>query len=126
MKKLKVLTTLSVFLFASLAFAPQASATPDGCGDLDNGQLCIRKVDGKWVTSYFRHSGDGSIKVRLGWQEKFSNGYVDSAQYDSPLLSVAAGKDVKYGRKPVKQSDSCIRGNMKHNSDEYVTKWVCP
>jgi hypothetical protein len=129
MKKLKILMPLAAILFASVAFAPQASATPNGCGDTDNGQLCIRKVDGKWVTSYWRHGAggaDGSITVRLGWQEKFSNGYVDSAQFDSPKLTVEAGKTIKYGRNPVKQNDSCIRGTMKHSSDTYVTKWVCP
>jgi len=74
MRLLKALTVTFVLFVASFTFAPQASAAPAHCGDLENGQLCINKVDGKWETKYFRHSGSGKIHVTLGWQEKFSNG----------------------------------------------------
>ncbi|WP_435642297.1 hypothetical protein ACR9VJ_00720 [Streptomyces sp. H49] len=62
---------------ATVIAAPAASATPAGCGELDNGQLCIPGgkvgVNGTftWTVGYSR-SKSGQITVTLGDQRKNS------------------------------------------------------
>ncbi|MFF5716232.1 hypothetical protein [Streptomyces buecherae] len=127
-RPLGISIALAAILGSTVTFAPAASATPAGCGDLSKGSLCIKggKV-GKtgsytWRVRYVRHQG-GEIKVKLGSQRKNS---------DITAWELWFGtKKTKNGvaelrRKHEINKDECIRGVMEYKSKVYVTKWRCP
>ncbi|WP_440556049.1 hypothetical protein ACSP97_00630 [Streptomyces sp. SCPE 10] len=72
-----IAASLISVLGATVIAVPAASATPAGCGELDNGQLCIPGgkvgVNGTftWTVGYSR-SKSGQITVTLGDRRKNS------------------------------------------------------
>ncbi|WP_242578263.1 hypothetical protein [Streptomyces sp. MST-110588] len=122
--------TIVSVLAASLAAAPTASATTDGCGDLSNGQLCVRGgklgTTGtyKFTTSYWRGGpANGEVTVKLGTQRKND----DITAY--PLWF--GSKKTRNGyaelsRSHKLNSDECVRGVMQYKGKTFTTKWRCP
>ncbi|MGI5261471.1 hypothetical protein [Streptomyces angustmyceticus] len=124
-------TTVLAVLGGSLVAAPAASATPTGCGDLSNGQLCIKggKLGKggkyKFTVSYWRGGSGarGEITVKLGTQRKNDDITAWPLWFGS--------KKTRNGYAALSKtheldSDNCIRGVMDYKGKTYVTKWRCP
>ncbi|MBD0707238.1 MULTISPECIES: hypothetical protein [unclassified Streptomyces] len=107
--------------------APAALATPTGCGDLSNGQLCVNKparASGDFETSYYRHSGEGSITVTLGAQFKNPDGTVHPTDWIASR-TIKVGTVGSASRYYTTDSGWCVRGAMKSGNTTYITKWLC-
>ena len=129
MRKAGILASAMAFFAAiSIVMAPEASATTDGCGDLDNGQLCIfhpSKPSGNYETRYFKNGG-ADVLVMLGEQAKTPNGTVQPKDYDSAWLTAKAGHTVSKTRYLTMDKGWCIRAAMKTKAgDTYIGKWYC-
>ncbi|MFF3367077.1 hypothetical protein [Streptomyces misionensis] len=125
-----IAASLISVLGVTVIAAPAASATPSGCGDLENGQLCI--TGGKvgvhgtftWTVGYSR-SKSGQITVTLGDQRKNSKITALPTYYGS----VKTNKTANYAQLSNKHgidAGDCIRGIMEYKGKTYVTKWRCP
>ncbi|GGZ21758.1 hypothetical protein GCM10010300_76840 [Streptomyces olivaceoviridis] len=127
MRKFALAASAAAAFFAvSVVVAPSASATADGCGDLSNGQLCIKHPStpgGTYTTEYFKHSG-GDVQVQLGYQSKYDD-TTQPKHFDSPWLTAKSGKTVKHGRYLTLDKGWCIRALMKTHDDDFVGKWYC-
>lgn len=119
---------LSAVLAASVVVAPTASATPDGCGELSNGNLCLTKYTvGKtgsfnFTVQYVRHTG-GEITVKLGTQRK--NDQITALPLwfgDKKTRNGVAELSKKH---PIDKGD-CVRAVMDYKNTTYVGKWRCP
>ncbi|MGH4028503.1 hypothetical protein ACQB60_06155 [Actinomycetota bacterium Odt1-20B] len=113
-------------LIASLVMAPSASATTQGCGDLSNGQLCIKGPvpnKGTYTISYYRFKG-GEITVNLGYEIKLErrNKIVEGHWLGNKKTKNSIARAKKY---VLMGDEGCIRGMMKHSGHKYVTKWRC-
>lgn len=121
-----LIATLGVTVIA----APAASATPSGCGELDNGQLCITGgkvgVNGTytWTVSYSR-SKAGQITVTLGDQRKNSKITALPTYYGTATTNKTANYATLSNKHGINAED-CIRGIMEYKGTTYVTKWRCP
>ncbi|MFJ9245382.1 hypothetical protein [Streptomyces sp. NPDC101776] len=119
---------MAVVAALSIAMAPAAGATSDGCGDLDNGQLCIYHPagpSGDYETRYFKNGGP-DVVVMLGEQAKTPDGNVQPKDYDSTWLTAKAGRTVSKTRYLTMDKGWCIRAAMKTKSGEtYIGKWYC-
>ncbi|OKH98924.1 hypothetical protein A6A06_25290 [Streptomyces sp. CB02923] len=129
MRKKIILLATAAFAASSLITAPAASATPRGCGDMANGQLCIKQPAGNhyggyYTTDYFKHSGKAA-KVKLGYRARTPNGKDNGIVWDSKWLNVKAGKPVQKKRYLTMDRGWCIRGYMKSGGKTYQTKYLC-
>ncbi|MFB7516399.1 hypothetical protein [Streptomyces sp. NPDC056144] len=122
-------------LFASLAFvlalgtatAPAAMATPDGCGDLANGQLCVNKpsgASGTFEVSYYRHSGSGTVTVQMGIQFKIPDGTIHPTDWIAER-TIKVGTYGRASRYYTTDPGWCVRGQMKSGNTTYGTEWLC-
>lgn len=124
------ITALIVSFIAILGIgvvaAPAAMATPSGCGDLSNGQLCLNTPgpSGTYEVSYYRHAGTGSITVEMGVQHKTPNGTVHPVDWIN-TRTIAVGKYGTVYKYYTADRDWCARGAMKSGNTTYITKWVC-
>lgn len=128
-KFLTLLISLAVAMGIGLIAAPAASATPKGCGDLTNGQLCVNKLSstaaGDFETLYWRHGGKGSIEVKLGVQFKNSSGKIYGIDWLA-TRTVKSGGLVKAKRYFTTDPGWCVRGTMvSGDSATFITKWLC-
>ncbi|BCM65726.1 hypothetical protein EASAB2608_01060 [Streptomyces sp. EAS-AB2608] len=126
MRKFTFAASAAALFAVSVLVAPSASATADGCGDLSNGQLCIKHPStpgGTYTTEYFKHSG-GDVKVELGYQSRYSN-KMQPKHFDSGWLTAKSGKTLKKGRYLTLDKGWCIRPLLKTHDDEFVGKWYC-
>ncbi|MFF0747181.1 hypothetical protein ACFYVL_43060 [Streptomyces sp. NPDC004111] len=72
---LSIVAVFSALVSGSLVTAPAANATPSGCGDLENGQLCLTggKIgeSGNYLfTAKYLRTKNGEVTVKLGSQRK--------------------------------------------------------
>ena len=113
-------------LGALLVLAP-VGVTPDGCGDLSGGRLCVEgPVGGRgtFTTRYVRHehAAGGPSSVRLGYQRKdaritaFPGWFATLRTKDSSLTGTGT-LDTAPGE--------CVRGLLWHDNRDYVTEWLC-
>lgn len=125
-----IATSFAAVIATSVIFAPAASATPSGCGDLANGQLCISggtvgKAGTYTFTVGYARNKSGVINVRLGDQRK--NDQITAAEnwygYDK---TDNPGVYAERSQKHDLNSDDCIRGIMEYGGSTYITKWRCP
>lgn len=121
-------------LGALLVLAP-VGVTPDGCGDLTGGRLCVEgPVGGKgtFTTRYVRHdtgtgtgTGTGTAPtLQLGYQRKdaritaFPGWFGTLRTEDASTASAATGTlDTAPGE--------CVRGLLRADDRDYVTEWLC-
>lgn len=125
---LRVLAGTLLTAASALAPAPATHSTPDGCGDLSNGRLCIAApTGGHGVTvSYVRHRA-GDVAVQLGYQRKDARitalpGWFGDGRTRAGRATVRATLDTAPGE--------CIRAVMLYRTpaqtpQQYVTKWRC-
>ncbi|MFH8717636.1 hypothetical protein [Streptomyces zaomyceticus] len=107
--------------------APSAMATPNGCGSLSNGQLCVDKpsgASGTFVVSYLRHSGEGTVTVSLGAQFKTPNGTVHPTDWIADR-TIKTGTKGSASRYYTTDSGWCVRAAMKSGQATYISKWLC-
>ncbi|MFJ9160300.1 hypothetical protein ACIRPS_26250 [Streptomyces griseoviridis] len=121
-----VFGVLLALLVAGLVVAPPAGATPQGCGDLSNGQLCITgpvPTPGTYTVSYWRHIS-AEITVRLGHQIKIERtGRI--AQTTWLGKKKTQNGSAKLSRFVDLDGEGCIRGIMSHGGETFVSKWRC-
>ncbi|MFD9865759.1 hypothetical protein ACFXI8_20365 [Streptomyces niveus] len=115
-------------LGAMLALAP-VGATPDGCGDLSGGRLCVEGPvggEGAFTTRYLRHGADGGEgpgpEVRLGYQRKDARitafpGWFGTLRTEDGSAALTGTLDTAPGE--------CVRGLLHHDGRDYVTEWLC-
>ncbi|MFD3921278.1 hypothetical protein [Streptomyces sp. NPDC058595] len=116
-------------LGAVLVLAP-VGPTPDGCGDLSGGRLCVEGPvggEGEFTTRYVRH-GTGADNghaptVRLGYQRKDARitafpGWFGTLRTKDGSAALTGTLDTQPGE--------CVRGLLHHDGREYVTEWLCP
>ncbi|MER5888695.1 hypothetical protein ABT160_33125 [Streptomyces sp. NPDC001941] len=115
-------------LAALLVAAPPAGATPRGCGDTSNGQLCVDgpfPVAGLYCASYWRTRTAGEIRPRLGYQLGLKNS--DSVDVRRWWGSKATrnGYVRLCGHVAGKSVETCIRSVMSYKGAIYASKWRC-
>ncbi|MFD7665148.1 hypothetical protein [Streptomyces sp. NPDC059788] len=129
MRKKTILLATAAFAASSLITAPAASATPRGCGDMANGQLCVNQPPGNhyggyYTTEYVKHHGK-PVKVKLGYRAKSASGQDHGIVWDSKWLTAKDGKVVQKKRYLTMDRGWCIRGYMKSGGKTYETKYLC-
>ncbi|WP_432096015.1 hypothetical protein [Streptomyces sp. bgisy100] len=127
-RSLGISVTVAALLGTTLATAPPASATPAGCGDLSNGQLCVRGRTGtsgnfRFSTLYWRSGARGEITVKLGSQRKTDRIIAFPLWFGSKKTRNGYAKLSK--RHHISRHE-CVRGVMEYKRDIYFTKWRCP
>lgn len=115
-------------LGAVLALAP-AGVTPDGCGDLTGGRLCVEGPvggEGAFTTRYVRHGADGEKgpgpAVQLGYQRKDARitafpGWFGTLRTKDGSAELTGTLDTAPGE--------CVRGLLHHDGRDHVTEWLC-
>jgi hypothetical protein len=119
---------LIAIVIGGVAMAPAASAaTPNGCGQLTNGQLCISGPtpnNGTYKASYMRTGGSGEITVRLGIEIKIERtGKIAQTSwigYKKTQNGYAALERYTY-----LDDEGCIRAIMEHGGTKYISRWRC-
>ncbi|MEU6844779.1 hypothetical protein ABZ930_23185 [Streptomyces sp. NPDC046716] len=137
---LRLITTSAALLLAATTFAASpppgthhhratttpAHTSPNGCGETDNGHLCIGGPSprtGTYKISYNRWNADGEIKVKLGYEIKMIR---DGRIYESKWVGskktrngfAAFEKHITMGEK------DCVRGKMEYGGRKFVSKWL--
>lgn len=111
-------------LGALLVLAP-VGVTPDGCGDLTGGRLCVEGpvgAKGTFTTRYVRHDTAAPSAVQLGYQRKDARitafpGWFDTLRTKEGSTAGAGTLDTAPGE--------CVRGLIHHNGRDYITEWLC-
>lgn len=120
--------SLAAILAGCVIAAPAASATAAGCGDLDNGQLCLtggsvgKTGEFTFTAQYDRHTS-GEITLTLGSQRK--NSKITALPLWFGTKTTHNGFASISKRHHIDSGD-CIRGVMDYKGTMYVTKWRCP
>ncbi|MFD3843749.1 hypothetical protein ACFWWC_47340 [Streptomyces sp. NPDC058642] len=127
-RSLGTAAALSAIMATCVIAAPAASATPDGCGDLTNGQLCLKDhTVGKTGSFKFRVSYDrhvsGEITVKLGTQRK--NDQITAGALWFGNKKTTNGYAELSKTHPIDRGD-CIRAVMEYQGSTFVGKWRCP
>ncbi|MFD3486772.1 hypothetical protein [Streptomyces sp. NPDC058665] len=114
---------------AVLVLAP-VGVTPEGCGDLTGGRLCVEgPVGGKgaFTTRYVRHTNATkpapTLRLRLGYQRRNARitafpGWFGTLRTEDGSAALSGTLDTAPGE--------CVRGLLHHNGRDYVTEWLCP
>lgn len=110
-------------LGALLVLAP-VGMTPEGCGDLTDGRLCVEGPvggEGVFTTRYVRHTGPPAT-VRLGYQRKDARitafpGWFGTLRTKEGATTATGTLDTARGE--------CVRGLLHHEGRDYVTEWLC-
>ncbi|WP_405613440.1 hypothetical protein OG292_13945 [Streptomyces sp. NBC_01511] len=116
-------------LGALLVLAP-VGVTPEGCGDLTGGRLCVEGGpvggEGTFTTRYVRHGAGGddtaAATFQLGYQRKDPRitafpGWFGTLRTKDGVTTATGTLDTARGE--------CVRGVLRHDGREYVTKWLC-
>lgn len=115
-------------LGAVLVLAP-VGVTPEGCGDLTGGRLCVEGPvggEGAFTTRYVRqgtgHLEDPALAVRLGYQRKDARitafpGWFGTLRTEDGSAALTGTLDTARGE--------CVRGLLHHDGRDYVTEWLC-
>ncbi|MEU9208434.1 hypothetical protein AB0D27_10895 [Streptomyces sp. NPDC048415] len=129
-RSLGAAASLVSILGTSVILAPSASATPAGCGELSNGNLCIsggklgKSATYTWTVGYSRNTS-GQIIVTLGDQRKNDQITALPNYYGSKKTS-SVSNYAELSQKHSIDAGDCIRGVMEYKGTMYVTKWRCP
>lgn len=109
---------------ALLVLAP-VGVTPDGCGDLTGGRLCVEGPVGSrgtFTTRYVRHDTGGPPDVRLGYQRKDAR----ITAFPSWFTTLRTKGNSTTATGPLDTAPGeCVRGLLHHGGREYVTEWLC-
>lgn len=118
-------------LGAVLVLAP-VGVTPEGCGDLTGGRLCVEGPvggAGAFTTRYVPHGTgsaaepeDPALAVQLGYQRKDARitafpGWFGTLVTEGGSAALTGTLDTARGE--------CVRGLMHHGGRDYVTEWLC-
>ncbi|MEV0774677.1 hypothetical protein ACIBLA_00930 [Streptomyces sp. NPDC050433] len=125
MRNSRVLAT-TLAAGALLVLAP-VGVTPEGCGDLTGGRLCVEgPVGGRgtFTTRYVRHdtAGGPAPALQLGYQRKDARITAFPGWFG--VLRTEDGSAALSGRLNTAPGE-CVRGLLHHNGRDYVTEWLC-
>ncbi|WP_330174054.1 hypothetical protein OG875_11025 [Streptomyces sp. NBC_01498] len=112
-------------LGAGLLLAP-SGVTPEGCGDLTGGRLCVEGPvggTGTFTTRYIRHGAGPETALRLGYQRADARitafpGWFGTLRTEDAPAALTGTLDTAPGE--------CVRGLLGQGDREYVTEWLCP
>ncbi|AXG79788.1 hypothetical protein [Streptomyces paludis] len=110
----------------SLFVLAPVGVTPEGCGELSGGRLCVEGPiggAGTFTTRYDQHPGRPEIAVRLGYQRKDARitafpGWFGTRTTRQGHAELTGTLDTEPGE--------CVRGVMEDERERlYVTGWRC-
>ncbi|MEV7680853.1 hypothetical protein AB0O64_20245 [Streptomyces sp. NPDC088341] len=115
----------SVLTVGALFVLAPVGVTPEGCGDLSNGRLCVEGPiggTGRFTTWYVQHADRPGTAVRLGYQRKDDRivafpGWFGTRRTQGGRAELSGTLRTAPGE--------CVRGLLEHGGRTYVTEWRC-